>query len=264
VRIELAYGKTAEFPDTLSATEDVENAGTVRMLRDTVSGGTVAAAAYPLTAWRPGTLELALVNVTINGPEGRQLMSVALPAITVASVLPADTTGIEAKPPKDVLGGSRLWWPWIVAGALALALGAALYWWYRRRKPKQPIEQPIPAILPRDRALEELDRIAAMRLPEQNEFKRFYTLVSEVLRNYMQTVEPTWRTHLTTDEMAAKMRPEDEAKPALALLRQADLVKFARSTPDPATAARDLDRTRAWITSYPAPAPATAPAQGAA
>jgi hypothetical protein len=251
VRIDLPNGTEIALPDSLTPTEDVENAGRVRIRRDTANGAVRVVAAYPLTAWRPGPLELPMVMATVSGVGGRQEMAIALPNIDVASVLPADTAGIEPKPPKDVLGGNRLWWPWLLALAALLALAGALYWWYRKRR-KAPGEIILPLVMPRERALEELDRIAKAGLIEQKDFKRYYTLVSEVLRRYMQTIEGEWSTTLTTDELHKRVRSIEQTRPAVAVLRQADMVKFARSIPDDVTAARDLERVRAFVTEYPA------------
>ena len=54
------------LPDSLSAVDDVENAGRLRMRRDTMTGGrTRITAAYPVILWRPG--EIALPNVPMAG-----------------------------------------------------------------------------------------------------------------------------------------------------------------------------------------------------
>jgi hypothetical protein len=264
VRIELAPGTDLVLPDSLVSTEDVESAGTVRMRRDSANGVVSIAAAYPLTAWRPGPLPLPELNVTLKTPQGDRVQTIKLPDITVVSVLPADTTNIQAKPPKDVLGGNRVWWPWILALILALALALALFWWWRRRRKARPEDVPLPMIMPRERALEELERIRKLGLVRAGDFKRHYTLVSEVLRKYMSTTEPKWSTDLTTDELAQRTLEVSEAKPAISVLRQSDMVKFARSVPDAQTAERDLERTSDWITEYPAPAPVSVPAEGQA
>lgn len=257
VRIELPPGTDIVLPDSLTPTDDVENAGKVRMRRDSAGGVVTIAAAYPLTAWRTGPLELPVLSVTVRTPNGRQQRAITLPSVNVISVLPADTTGIKAKPPKDVLGPDRLWWPWIVAALVLLALLALAYWWWRRRARNRSDDVIIPTIMPRDRALEEIERIRKLGLIEQKEFKRYYTLVGEVLRQYMQTIEPAWGTHLTTEELHA--RASAQASAAMTVLRQADLVKFARGIPAPETAQGDLDRTRAFIESYPPPPAPAAP-----
>lgn len=253
VRIELPAGMEIMLPDSLTPTEDVENAGKVRMRRDSANGVVTVVAAYPLTAWRTGLLELPMFMPWLRDAEGRKQMAVALPDINVVSVLPADTAKIKPKPPKDVLGPDRLWWPWILlAVVLALALAALYWWWRRRRRAHAAVEAPIPAIMPRERALREIERIRKLGLVEQKEYKRYYSLLTDVVRPYMQTIEPAWSTHLTTEELAARTAGHAEVKPAMSLLRRADLVKFARSIPEPDAARADLEHARAWVSSYPA------------
>lgn len=259
VRIDLPAGTDVVLPDSLASTEDVENAGTVRMRRDSTGNAVSVLAAYPLTAWRAGLLPLPELNVTMKTAQGERASTIKLPDINVLSVLPADTTNIQAKPPKDVLGANRVWWPWIVGLILAIALALALLWWYRKRRRARVVDAPMPMIMPRDRALEELERIQKLGLIEQGDYKRYYTLITEVLRKYMGTAFPAWSTYLTTDELAQRTKEVEEAKPAIAVLRQADMVKFARSTPNAPTATTDLDRTREWIAAYPSPVPAPTP-----
>ncbi|HEX6559481.1 MAG TPA: hypothetical protein VF021_08460 [Longimicrobiales bacterium] len=265
VRVIVPEGTEIVFPDSLPATEDVENSGKMRVKRDSAVGGSSVVAAYALTAWRPGALTLPDVRVVLKTANGERTLGIRLPAVHVVSVLPADTTGIQAKPPKDVLGGNRLWWPWLLAALLLLIALGLWYWWYRKRRREEPALDVIPTIMPRDRALHELDRIAQMDLLREGLYKRYYTLVAEVLRQYMTTVEPSWTGYLTTEELARKVRGRSEITGAIAVLRNADMVKFAKQTPSQSEASRDLDRTRDFITDYPPPpAIETAPAEGAA
>lgn len=253
VRIELPPGSDIVLPDSLASTADVENAGTVRLRRDSANGVLTVSAAYPLTAWRPGTLDLPVLTADVRSGAGTRRITIDLPQVAVVSVLPADTTNIEARPAKDVMGGNRVWWPWFVAALLLLAALIALYIWWRRRRARAAADAPMPLIMPRERALEELERIRKLGLLEQGDFRRFYTLLSEVARKYLQTVEPALSTWLTTEELVARTADRAELKPAHAVLRHADLVKFARSVPDREAAARDLDRTIEWVNGFPAP-----------
>ena len=71
----------------------------------------------------------------------RAQMPIVLPNINVVSVLPADTTGVQPKPAKDVLGPDRLWWPWILLAALILVALALAYWWWRRRRARPEMRE---------------------------------------------------------------------------------------------------------------------------
>jgi hypothetical protein len=264
VRVVVPAGTEIVFPDSLTATEDIENSGKMRTQRDSAVGGTSMAAAYPLTAWRPGELTLPNLLVVLKKPTGERTISIRMPQVHVISVLPADTTNIQAKPPKDVIGGNRLWWPWLLAALLvAIALGL-LYWWWKRRQ-REPEPMTIPTIMPRDRALLELEKIRNMDLLREGMYKRYYTLVADVLRQYMATVEPSWSSYLTTEELARKVRGRNDIAPAILILRNADMVKFAKHTPESAEAQHDFERSREFIIGYPPPPVVeTAPAEGAA
>lgn len=240
------------LPDSLSAVDDVENAGRLRMRRDTMTGGrTRITAAYPVILWRPGEIALPNVPMLVRTAGRERTMQVALPTINVVSVLPADTTNIEAKPPKDVWGANRVWWPWLLALALLVALAALAYWWYRKRRMQQPVAVPVaPMVDPRERAMQELQRIRELRLIEQGEFKQHYVLLSEVLRSFAADVEAEWSTDLTTDELAPRLKSRPDASLLLKLLRSADTVKFARRIPSMTEARADLDDAEGWVAAF--------------
>lgn len=264
ISIDLPRGSDMTLPDSLQPTEDIENAGKVRMRRDSTNGSMRIVAAYPLTAWRPGSLALPDLSVVLRMSAGERHVQIKLPAVPVLSVLPQDTAGIKPKPPKDVIGGNRLWWPWILAGALLLAALAAAYWWWRTHRRAHAVAPDIvPAIMPRARALAELARIRELGLAEEGLYKRYYTLVTEVLRQYLATVEPAWSTDLTTAELARKVRGHAEVAPVVAVLKNSDLVKFARQTPGLPDALRDFDCVHDFVRAYP-PAPAAETVQSEA
>jgi hypothetical protein len=249
------------LPDSLATIDDVENAGRLRIRRDTVPGGGLQiTAAYPVILWRPGETALPVVPMVIRSATSERTMQVALPTINVLSVLPPDTTGIEAKPAKDVWGANRIWWPWIVAAVLLLIAIAALVWWYRKRRAARVVEPVLPVIDPRQRALEEINRIRQARYVEQNNFKQHYVALSETLRVYAMSAESDWSTDLTTEELAPRLKRRPDAAPLLKLLRSSDNVKFARYQPPAAEATADLDAAEDWIRNFNAPLQPTAEA----
>lgn len=250
-------GADVVLPDSLAAVDDVENAGKVRLVRDTVPGGGVRiTAAYPVILWRPGETALPVIPMIVRTGARESTMQVTLPAINVVSVLPPDTTGIEPKPPKDVWGADRVWWPWILAAVLLLLAIAALIWWWRRRQARQVEVVPeVPAIHPRDRALRELAELRAAGYLEHNQLRLHYIRLSEILRAYAMSVESDWSTDLTTDELAPRVKRRAEAAPLVRMLRSADAVKFARHVPPAGEAKADLDNAEAWVREFPRPVP---------
>jgi hypothetical protein len=243
------------LPDSLAATEDVENGGRLRMRRDTMPGGVARiTAVYPVILWRPGATTLPVVPMIVKSDANERTEQVKLPTVNVLSVLPADTTAIEPKPPKDVWGANRLWWPWLLAAAVLLLVIGLLIWWYRKRR-KVPVEMPqIPMVDPRERALKQLQHIAELRLAEQGQFKQHYILLSETLRNFATAMEPEWSTDLTTEELAPRVKRRADAAPLITLLRSADTVKFARRQPTEAEARNDLQAAEQWVRAFNRPA----------
>ena len=239
------------LPDSLATVDEVENAGSLRMRRDTMANGmTRITAAYPVVLWRPGEAVLPAIPMQVRTDGRERTMQVTLPTINVLSVLPADTSNIEAKPAKDVWGANRVWWPLILIVLLLLALAALAYWWYRRRKQVELVIPDTPQIDPRQRALQQLQLIREQRLIEHGQYKQYYVLLSEALRGFAAALEPDWSTDLTTDELAPRLKRRPEANPLLRLLRSADTVKFARYQPNPTEARTDLDDAMGWVGSF--------------
>src|SRR5687768_5917215 len=107
VQIDLPASATLTMPDTLDLGTDLENAARKLMRVDSLASGSLRyLITYPITAWRPGTHQLAPITATFSTQGVPQSVEVPLPELTVLSVLPADTTNIEARPPRDVWGNS--------------------------------------------------------------------------------------------------------------------------------------------------------------
>jgi hypothetical protein len=224
--------------------------GAGRLRVDTAGGGRRATVAYPLTAWRPGEYQLPPVAVAIVQDGVQRRVQVTLPAFTVSSVLPADTAGVEARPAKDVLGASRLWWPH--------PAGPAAGWRWRplRSGPGGGAGRSLTPSLPEPcrpccrgkPPCPGCDALAASGLLERGEFKTFYEQLTETCGATPRGWIRSWGVDLTTTELAlacdggfARRPPRPPAGPAAAA---ADLVKFARGRPTANRRVRDLAAAR--------------------
>ncbi len=145
---------------------------------------------------------------------------------------------------KPALEAPRDWRPLVLALAgfvVAAAIGAWVLRKLRARRRAVPEETtpsaPRKPLRPAwETAIEELDRIAAAAYLEQGEIDRQYVEVTEVVRRYLENRYGVPALESTTDELRARLRGSAVPPPAqtrvLALLREADLVKFAKGRPE--------------------------------
>jgi hypothetical protein len=121
---------------------------------------------------------------------------------------------------------------------------SVLFWWYKRgRGEKPPV---IPQIPPHIRAKKEIEELDAQRLFENGHAKRFYFRFSEILRRYLGSLRGFPAVELTTEEIARCIDREQD-RGLLALLRQADLVKFADRVPTPARKELEVKTALSYI-----------------
>lgn len=262
VRVTVEPGERVVWPDTLPlAGSTLENAARVREQVDTMADGRLArTGVYAVTPWRVGELELPDLEVGVVGAgETARSRRANLPSLRVASVLPADTTGLEPRPARSVLGANWDWRMILLIGLLVVLVLAALIWWLRRRSVEEeevPVEPMVP---PRERALAALQEAVDAGLLERGEVKEFYTRFSNAVRDYAAALEPVWGEDLTTTELLARFRTQvgvAEAARLREVLAPADQVKFARRVPDRATALAEWETARAWVVEFewpPAP-----------
>jgi hypothetical protein len=251
IRVDLPAGTSLLAPDSLALPADVEPAGRREVRMDSVNGVPRATVIFPLTAWRPGSYDMPPLAVRVVRDGAETVMSVQLPSFTVRSVLPGDTTGVEPRPAKDVFGASRLWWPILLGLLLAAAVAAALWYWWRRRTVTEPVAEPVPvpAVVPREAALAQLDALWREGLIERGELREYYIRLTETLRRYTASLDPSWSADLTTAELSARMRSAGytEGLELVRLLGTADLVKFARARTTPDAAGADFAAARRWV-----------------
>jgi hypothetical protein len=144
-----------------------------------------------------------------------------------------------------------------MAGAAALIAAAIiLIGWLRRRRlarelgtiayqgPPQPADEI---------ALEELQRIASLKLLEKGFIKQFYSEISEVIKRYIARRYHIHTMELTTSELISVMRsaglPEEHMAAYRPFFNECDLVKFAKHIPPSKNIDEALDEARLLVLS---------------
>jgi len=129
---------------------------------------------------------------------------------------------------------SYLWW---VLGFLILT-GIILYFIFRK---KETTEEIIAKIPPYELALKRLIELDNKQLWQKNKIKKYYVELTDILRSYIERELNIPALESTTDELIETITdfntssslkiPEDTINKLRKLLREADLVKFAKFKP---------------------------------
>lgn len=184
---------------------------------------------YVLQPFLPGDYELPALTVTLDGSE-----SISSEAITiiVESVLQDPETAdlLDIAEPVDV---PVPWWWWVLGALLlALAVGAALWLW-KRRKQRLATPRVVP---PHEIALKALDALLSEDLLVRGSVELFYLRLSDIVRHYIEDQFSLRAPEQTTEEFLAAMShgPQirrDHQTLLREFLQRADMVKFAKFVP---------------------------------
>lgn len=171
--------------------------------------------------------------------------------IHVNTVAP-DSLGLA--PLKDIIEEETSWRDYLhwILGALALVFVVLGVFWWRRRSQAKMVTQTIEVYIPpHEKALNELEKLERQKLWQKGETKAYEVQISTIFRRYIEekfgfpALEWTTReivSHLSRSQWEGISVPVVEE-----VLRQSDLVKYAKAKPGPEAHAKQMDLVRQWI-----------------
>lgn len=130
---------------------------------------------------------------------------------------------------------------YVAWGLAALALLAAAAWALRRwlaarGKRLGDLFRPAPPLPPHVAAIRALEALHHQKLWQNNRHKLYYSGLTDILRTYIAARWEIGAMEMTSDEIVAALRdtelPDKARRDLGAILRNADLVKFAKATPE--------------------------------
>lgn len=217
---------------------------------------------YQIAFWEVGEQTVKAPPVAWRTGDGEARQAERPEAtVQIKTVLPPDAQEI-----KDIRGPREVplrWHHYLLAALPVLALlgllglGIAAL---RRRRTAAVAEAVAPPLPPGEEALQALDQLAAEDLPGLGQIKEHYVRLSWIVRHY---VERRWRLpalEVTTGMLGESMRasgavPVQIATAIVALLRRADLAKFAKHRPEIDVARADVGEARSIVLASRPPAP---------
>lgn len=172
--------------------------------------------------------------------------------VEVNNVVIDSTKGIyDIKPIIVVDKSSSNWWKYLLLILLIVSvIGFLIYWFVWRKKPLTEEEQ-IALLPPYDRAKLALKKLDESNYLEHQNLKDYYSDLTFIIRRYLDEKVYDRALESTTDELISRLNllkegnqvdiSKEDIKNLENILKRADLVKFAKSTPDIELAKIDRD-----------------------
>ncbi len=209
-------------------------------------------ATWLISVFDTGYVHIPVLEIVIrDGNNLDTFLTTDIP-IQVKSIEP-DSSGLA--PIKDIvrqpfsLGYYKKYIPHALV-VIALLVAAYLWWKKRNRKIETP-EIILPEPLPHEWALSSLDELENKRLWQSGEVKEHYSLLTAILREYLERRYGIKALEQTTDEIVGQLRAlqlssslqDDTAE----LLSVSDLIKFAKADPGIDLHAAAIMRVRNFV-----------------
>ncbi|SHI66677.1 hypothetical protein SAMN04487911_104119 [Arenibacter nanhaiticus] len=202
---------------------------------------------YALTQFDSGAYTIPKQYIVVNG---KSFFTDSI-QVHVANV-PVDTLTQKLYDIKPIIqvekSNSGLWK--IILGILGvlILLGGLVYWFVFRKKPLTAAEK-IALLPPFDRAILELKELENSKYLIQDDFKSYYSELTDIVRSYLEEEVHVTALESTTDQLidtlemmkdAGQLKlEEDTIKQFKKVLQTSDLVKFAKSKPETSVAEQD-------------------------
>lgn len=213
----------------------------------TEDGSKMTSQVLDVRLFAPGDYTTPMIPFTVVTADG-QLIEAVLETVpvSISSVLvDGDEALRDIKPQADLPYLVII--PWLIAAAVLVA-GAVIAVWLIRRRRAVLMASDIDLRLPHEVALDRLDRIERLDLPNEGRFKEHYTMVSDCVRIYVERAFDIPVVERTTSEIQRSILQTPITPPTsrefLSLLDESDLVKFSKFTPDAASARQALTTGR--------------------
>ncbi|MBP6758524.1 MAG: hypothetical protein KA133_04680 [Flavobacterium sp.] len=191
---------------------------------------------YGLTQFDSGRYTIPSVKILINN---KAFLSDSI-KVEVANIK-VDTLRQKMYDIKDIVPANESsdWWKYLLALVLLAGLGAFIYWYIKKRQ-KEKIEEDIYKT-PIEKATVLLNNLEKKELWQHGEVKAYYSELTDIVRIYIEEAIEIPAMESTTTELIEGLKVASQKKKMklsketienlFVVLKQADLVKFAKSKP---------------------------------
>jgi hypothetical protein len=192
---------------------------------------------YGLTQFDSGRYTIPSIKIFINSkPYLTDSISVEVANVEV-DTLKQKMYDIKALIP--VKSGLGNWWKYLLILALIIGIGAFVYWFIKKQQQKKIVAEVYKT--PIEKATSLLNSLEKKELWQKGEVKSYYSELTDIARNYIEEAIEIPAMESTTSELIEGLRAASVRKKMTVsqetiqnlerVLKQADLVKFAKSKP---------------------------------
>lgn len=222
---------------------------------------------YGLTQFDSGRYVIPAIKILINN-KAYQTDSIAVEVANVqVDTLKQKMYDIkDIQPATDSLGN---WWKYLLGLLVILAIGAGIYW-FIKKKQKKKIEEEVYKT-PIEKATSLLNNLEKKELWQKGEIKEYYSELTDIARNYIEEAIEIPAMESTTSELITGLRAASVKKKMTVsaetienlerVLKQADLVKFAKSKPLEYEITEDRNKIQKAILTLDSSIPVEVPAE---
>lgn len=192
---------------------------------------------YGLTQFDSGKYTIPSVRILINS---KAFLSDSL-NVEVANV-EVDTLKQKMYDIKDIAPADNSicdWWKWLLVLLIIAGLGALVYWYVKKHKEKK--EEAEIYKTPIEKATNLLNTLEKKELWQRGEIKEYYSELTDIVRIYIEEAIEVPAMESTTSELIQALKiaslkkkmelSKETIDNLFTVLKQADLVKFAKSKP---------------------------------
>jgi hypothetical protein len=192
---------------------------------------------YGLTQFDSGRYTIPSVKILINN---KAYLSDSL-LVEVANVQ-VDTLKQKMYDIKDIVAVEDTigdWWKYLLGIVVLVGIAGLVYWYFKKRQ-KEKIEEEVYKT-PIEKATNLLNNLEKKELWQHGEVKAYYSELTDIVRNYIEEAIEIPAMESTTSELIEGLKVASQKKKMklsketienlFTVLKQADLVKFAKSKP---------------------------------
>lgn len=185
-----------------------------------------------------GTADLVLDNISIGLVNDAETEYSILPAVVIPFKTLLTEEEPQLRPIKDIFAFAINWLPYLLLLLLLAIIGWILIRYMRHYLKSKPEPDPIEIAVflnPLDQLEKRLLSLRSDASLIERDFKPFYTLLGDALREYLEDVHELLALEMTSREllleMGKRMVDPDLTRQTGVVLKLADMVKFAKFEP---------------------------------